>query len=165
MDDRASRGPRCAVGATRQSTAEDLGDRRAHGRVLDAPKAGQLAGRGVEGAWCAFLDTPRFLDTPKVGQLAGADFWTHPKLASWRTAATNLACPDRRACLRSAPVRHQSFDPAQRLRPPLTERWWANWVAGHVKSAEKRLSSLNCVTGLTGWPTLYGKNAVHGPRT
>ena len=92
MDDRASRGPRCAVGATRQSTAEDLGVRRAHGRVLDAPKAGQLAGgpRGVEGAWCAFLDTPRFLDTPKAGQLAHCGY--QPSLPRPAGVLTVRAC-------------------------------------------------------------------------
>jgi hypothetical protein len=67
-----------------------------------------------------FVGPGQVLDTLKSHQLVERD-WTYPNPASWRTAATNLERPHRRACLRSASVRQQSDDPAQRLRTPLSE--------------------------------------------
>ena len=70
MDGRASRGPRRAVGHTRQSTAEDSGG-RARGRFWTHPELT---------SWCRALGGPR---GPRGRFSTQVMFWTHPNLASW----------------------------------------------------------------------------------
>jgi hypothetical protein len=94
VDGRASRGPRRAVGAARQSTAEDLGRPAQAGYGVRCVR--QFAERALvlRGAWRAIFDIP------KSDQLTGPDFSTYPYSASWRVRpvgdppwAAPLQCP------------------------------------------------------------------------
>jgi hypothetical protein len=76
VDGRASRGPRRAVGAAHQSTAEDGPAQAGYGvRCIR-----QFAERAfvLRGAWRAIFDIS------KSDQLTGPDFSTYPYSASWR---------------------------------------------------------------------------------
>ena len=143
-----------------------------HGPFLDTPKPDQLA-------------EDRFRH-PQIGQFAepfstypnwpvrGGPFSTYP---DWPVRGGPSFDIPRLASSRRTIFRHTQISPGKpgphRSTPVLRGPLWAHTRpgpraglrGGHVKSAEFPPSPLNGVSGPKRWPTLYGKNPVHGPLT